>query len=44
MFFSVVLGSLSLGTALPELETFAVAVGSATGVYEIIDRVGVASC
>ena len=37
--FSVVLGSFSLGTVLPELETFATALGSATVVFELIDRV-----
>jgi len=37
-----VIGSYSLGNALPELETFATALGSASAVYEIIDKVGVA--
>lgn len=36
---SVLLGSFSLGTALPELETFAAALGSATVIFELIDRV-----
>ena len=36
---SVLLGSFSLGNALPELETFATALGSATVVFEVIDRV-----
>ena len=37
--FSVIIGSFSLGNALPELETFATALGSATVVFEVIDRV-----
>ena len=36
---SILLGSFSLGTALPELETFATALGSASVVFELIDRV-----
>lgn len=36
---SIVIGSFSLGTALPELETFAAALGSAAVVFELIDRV-----
>ena len=39
MFFSVILGSFSLGNALPEIETIATALGAATVVFEIIDRV-----
>ena len=42
VFFAVAIGSFSLGNALPELETFATALGSASAVYEIIDKVGVA--
>ena len=36
------IGSFSLGNGLPELETFATALGAASAVYEIIDKVGVA--
>ena len=36
---SILLGSYSLGTVLPELETFATALGSATVVFELIERV-----
>ena len=36
---SILAGSFSLGDALPELETFATALGSATVVFEVIDRV-----
>ena len=39
VFFAVIIGSFSLGNALPELETFATALGSATVVFEVIDRV-----
>ena len=39
MFFAIIIGSFSLGNALPELETFATALGSATVVFEVIDRV-----
>ena len=42
MFFAVIIGSFSLGNSLPELETFATALGSASAVYDIIDKVGVA--
>ena len=35
----MIIGSFSLGNALPELETFATALGSATVVFEVIDRV-----
>ena len=42
MFFAVVIGSFSLGNALPEIETFATALGAASAVYDIIDKVGVA--
>ena len=38
---SILIGSFSLGTALPELETFAAALGSATVIFEIIDRVSI---
>ena len=37
--FAVIIGSFSLGNALPELETFATALGAATVVFEVIDRV-----
>ena len=36
---SIVIGSFSLGIALPELETFAAALGAATVVFQLIDRV-----
>lgn len=39
VFFGVVIGSFSLGNALPELQTFATAMGSATGVFSVIDHV-----
>ena len=39
MFFALVIGSLSLGNALPEIETFATALGAASAVYDIIDKV-----
>ena len=39
VFFSVVLGSFSLGNALPELETFATAFGSAAVVFDVINKV-----
>ena len=39
VFFSVIIGSFSLGNALPEIETFATALGSATVVFKVIDRV-----
>ena len=39
MFFAVIIGSFSLGNALPDIETIATAFGSAAVVYEIIDRV-----
>ena len=35
----MVIGSFSLGNALPELETFATAVGAITVIYEVIDKV-----
>ena len=35
----MVLGSFSLGNALPELQTFAVAFGAAAAVFEVIDKV-----
>ncbi|CAI8057874.1 ATP-dependent translocase ABCB1 [Geodia barretti] len=38
VFFSVVLGSFSLGNALPEIQTFAVAFGAASAVFEVIDK------
>ena len=37
---SVLSGSFALQRALPSLEAFATAIGSATAVFEIIDRVG----
>lgn len=42
VFFAVIIGSFSLGNALPELETFATALGAATVVFEVIDRVSLA--
>ena len=39
VFLSVINGSFTLGNALPKLEAFATALGSATLVFEIIDRV-----
>jgi len=39
VFIGILLGSFSLGTALPELETFGSAMGAATVIFEIIDRV-----
>ena len=39
--FIIIAGSLSLGKALPELQTFAVALGSATAVFAVIDRVSI---
>jgi hypothetical protein len=33
------MGSFALGNALPEIETFATALGSATAVFKVIDRV-----
>ena len=39
VFFGVVIGSFSLGNALPEIQTFATALGSATAVFAVIDRV-----
>jgi hypothetical protein len=39
VFLSVVNGSFTLGNALPKLEAFAAALGSATVIFEIIDRV-----
>ena len=39
VFLSVINGSFTLGNALPKLEAFATALGSATVVFEIIDRV-----
>ena len=40
---SIVIGSFSLGIALPELETFAAALGAATVVFQLIDRVSTSS-
>ena len=37
--FSIIIGSFNLGNALPEIQTIATAMGAATVVYEIIDRV-----
>ena len=39
VFFSVISGSFALSNALPNLQAFATALGSATVVFEIIDRV-----
>ena len=39
VFLCVINGSFSLGNALPKLEAFAIAIGSATVVFEIIDKV-----
>ena len=39
MLFAVVTGGVALGNALPELETFALALGSATAVFAVIDKV-----
>ena len=39
VFLSVINGSFALGNALPKLQAFATALGSATVVFEIIDRV-----
>ena len=39
VFFAVIIGSFSLGNALPEIQTFATALGSATAVFKVIDRV-----
>lgn len=39
VFFAVIVGSFSLGNALPEIETFATALGSASVLFAIIDRV-----
>ena len=36
---SVINASFALGDALPNLEAFATAVGSASAVFEIVDRV-----
>ena len=41
MLFAVLTGSFALGNALPEIETFATALGAASAVYDIIDKVGV---
>ena len=37
--FSIIIGSFHLGQALPELETIFTALGAATVVYEVIDKV-----
>ena len=39
VFLSVLIGTFSLGNALPELETFASAMGAASFIYKAIDRV-----
>ena len=39
VFFAIVVGSSSLGSALPELQTFSVALGSATTVFAVLKRV-----
>ena len=40
VFLVVLIGTFSLGQALPELETFASAMGAASFIYKTIDRVG----
>ena len=42
-FFLVVFGGFFLGISLPEVETFITALGSATTIWKIIDRVRRAS-
>ncbi len=37
--FTIIIGSFNLGNALPEIQTIATALGAASTVYEIIDRV-----
>ena len=44
VFLSVINGSFTLGNALPKLQAFAAALGSATVVFEIIDRVPYKFC
>ena len=39
VFLSVINGSFALGNALPKLQAFATALGSAAVVFDIIDRV-----
>ena len=39
VFLSVINGSFALGNALPKLQAFAIALGSAAVVFDIIDRV-----
>ena len=39
MLLAVVTGAVALGNALPELQTFALALGSATTVFTVIDKV-----
>ena len=39
VFFTVVAGSFYLGNSLSELQTFAAALGSATAIFAILDRV-----
>ena len=39
VFLSVLVGTFSLGNALPELDTFASAMGAASFIYKAIDRV-----
>ena len=39
VFLSVIKGSFALGNALPKLQAFATALGSAAVVFDIIDRV-----
>lgn len=38
-FFTVIYGSYYLGNALPDIETIANAIGAATVVFKVIDRV-----
>ena len=41
VFFAVIIGSTALGNSLPEFQTFAAALGSATSIYAVLDRVSV---
>ena len=44
VFLVVLIGTFSLGQALPELETFASAMGAAAFIYKTIDRVSYSTC
>ena len=44
VFLVVLIGTFSLGQALPELETFASAMGAAAFIYKTIDRVSFSTC